>query len=208
MAKKIELKTKDDIAQKYIKVRKTFEQVCKENKLDCKEFLEKFPIDATENLNQRELNKLFNSLNKDLRLLIKGLYIEDWKQTIYDSFDEESQRGIIELIEATLKGYPADAYKYFSKTNELLKLLNDEQTREAALCFLENYCATNSFEDIVNNYDLVFKSKHGKDAVDARNSGLARRNFLERKRTSEYRAYFRASGEKSFDQQTPAQPGE
>ena len=208
MAKKVVDNTKEEITQKYNKIRKTFELVCKEKKLPCQDYLKNFPIDASENLSVRQISNLVNALNKDLRLLIKGLYLEDWHKTICDSFGEEQQVGIIELLETTLKGYPADAYKYFSKTNDLLKLLNDEQTRAAALCFLENYCATNSFENIVNNYGLVFKSKHGKDAVEARDNGLARRNVLERKRTSEYRAYFKVSAETELDEQTPAQPGE
>ncbi len=197
---------KESVAQKYNRIRKAFERICKDNNLSCEEHLKKYPVDAGEKLSDYKLSQLIDLLNKDLRLLIKGLYIEDWTSTIYASFDEYHQEGVLEMLDTTLKGDPAETFTHFSKTNELLKLLNNDATKETALIFLENYCATNSFENIVNNYDLVFRSKHLVDANEARKRGFARQSTFCKRNKDGYRAYFNPSDKKHQESEAPSEP--
>ena len=207
MANKKEEESKERLTQKYFRIRGLFEKMCRDKNLPCEDYLKRYPTEISEDLTESEIGKFVSLLNKDFRVLIKGLFLEDWKTTIAASFDTTHQNSVLDLVEATIKGDPADAYKYFSQTNDLLKLLNNEATRERALIYLEDYCATNSFESIINNYDLVFRSKHKKLADEARNRGFEKQRVFGKRRENDYLGYFNASEKRHLhEEQVQSQP--
>lgn len=193
----------------YMRTRESFESVCNDVNLPCEDYMKRFPVEGNESLSEGELKRLVDTLNRDLRLLIKGLYLEDWKNTIYESFEESKQADIIDGVEKVISCDPANARKYFSKTNALLKLLNNPDTREQALLDFEIYCQTKSFQDLVNDYDLAFKSIHAEDLKMARERGWEKTTnpgFGERKK-GKCRNYFNASEQKKNEDPNPSQFG-
>ena len=98
----------------YKRARESFESVCHDVNLPCEEYMLRYPIEGCESFTEGELKRLVDTLNRDLRLLIKGLYLEDWKNTIYESFEESKQEDIIDGVQKVIACDPANARKYFS----------------------------------------------------------------------------------------------
>ena len=201
-------KSKEQTIQKYIKIRNTIKEICDGNNLSCEDYLSRFPVDDFDKLMEVEIGSFIKDLNRDLGLLIRGLFVEEWREVICSSFDEMGQKCMLKMIDETLKGNPADTYQYYSKTNNLLKRLNDESTKEEALKEFEEYCATHSFEAIISNYDWVFRSKHAADAEAARKRGFEKgieKGNVARKRVGGYDNFFSLS--KVVDcESTPREP--
>ena len=208
MAKnKKEVSDREVVIRKYNEIRGIIEQICQEKNLSLEKFYEQFPAKIDENLTEWEIGNLIRRMKKDLSLLMKGVYLEDWKTTIYASFDEKNnQQGMCKMIETTINGNPDETYKYFSKTIDLFKLLNNEETKQCALEYFEEYCATHSFEDVINSYDWVFRSKHAKDVAIVSERGFEKAKYA-RNRSKGYYAFFNPSNSKRYSQKdTPSEP--
>lgn len=209
MVKKTEIQKKEILIATYMRVRKSFESICDDRELPTDEYLQKFPVAGLESLSREDIKNLTNNLNRDLRLLIKGLCLTEWQETIRVSFDKDIQEEIIEYIQEAIKCDPSNAYVYFSKINDILKVLNNKDTKGIGLSFFERYCENNSFEDLVNDYDLVFKSIHASEVSAARDKGWQNQrnqNFGKRKR-EKYMNYFNASEKSKGEREELTQPG-
>ena len=202
MANSKEEKRREIALKKYYRAREVLVQICSEKNISYEEYMTRYPAEIEDSVIEFELNGYVKLMNKDIRLLLKELYLEEWKDVICQSFDKSHQKDAIELIQATIKCDPSNIYRYFSRTSDLLKLLNNDKTKEKALIFFDNYFATHSFDDLVNNYDLVFRSIHAKEVSVARDKGWLNSRtpgFGERKKEKAGN-YFNASNKKDDEE--------
>lgn len=202
-----EKKLKESIIAKYLRVRKALKQICEDYMFSSDEYLSKYQEENLSELKETELYEKIAEMNGIIRGMIKKFCVEEWGKTIIENFDESQYMGTAELIVATIQCDASNAYMRFSKVMTLLDLLNDEQTKSEALKLLEEYCSTHSFEDLVNEYDLVFRSKHSKEVSEARNRGFESQKLFGRKKKKAYQSYFSASEKKKTgDDDIPKQP--
>lgn len=207
MAKNKENKRKESVIAKYIRVRSTLKQLCDDYGISSEEYMKRFQELNHERMTEMELFNYIGEVNEIIRNLIRELCFESWDKTIAKSFNESQQRGTVELIAATVQCDASNAYIHFSKIMKLLDMLNDESTKQRALLVLEDYCSSHSFEDLVNDYDLIFRSKYGKEASEARDRGFEKQKMFGKRKKKAYQSYFRSSDEKSaVEEGAPKQP--
>ena len=187
---------KESVSTKYKRVLGTLAQICDDYGISREEYVERFPKTVEDIGEEWRISDVVQEINGLNQALIEKYCLQDWCETVLESFESSHQRGTMEMVMTTIQCDASNAYIRLTRAFDLLKKLNDDKQKIDALIFLEDYCSKHTFEDLINNYDIVFRSKHAEEAALARNSGLEIHEGIGERKRMKYGNYFNVSDRK------------
>ena len=129
-------------------------------------------IDASDDVNNTSTDvvEAVKNLEEKLRHLVYEKFYYNWIKAVEENFEEDQRGSIYGLLDTMLKSDPSTIFNSFNFTYEILEKLNDKKSREDCLKEIENN--STSIERAVNDYSILFYSKHAGDVIKAIRNGL------------------------------------
>lgn len=111
-------------------------------------------------------------LKTEFKKAIESVVLPTWEEALARYFPAEELGGAIDIMRASFDVMPEESYLLFKKTFRTLHLLSSGQIND-----IKEYIAGNirfmSLDEIIMNYDYLFRSNFGKELLEGIYSEIA-----------------------------------
>lgn len=159
--------------KRYKTAREALLEACKQNDVPYDEVFSKYSEDLCEGLETNKIIAIVDEMKKVIYDITVDFFEKKWVNIFDKSYNDKNKNDIYHTMDVMISREPADTFLSLSKSYDSLFLFCEGKSEEA-MKILEDYCAENTFESVINVYGLIDNSKFGDDIKIAYLKGFER----------------------------------